>query len=126
MKKTILVIGGGLLQVPLIQTARKMGLQVVVTDYNPDAMGMKYADIPIVMSTRDIEGSVRAAKAQNRMTPISAVLTVGTDASMTVSAVANALNLQGIKFENAEAATNKDGIINGNIPKIGPVILNIQ
>ena len=107
MKKTILVIGGGLLQVPLIQTARKMGLQVIVTDYNPDAMGMKYADIPVVMSTRDVEGSVRAAKAQNKMTPISAVLTVGTDASMTVAAVANTLNLQGIKFENAEAATNK-------------------
>ncbi len=107
MKKTILIIGGGLLQVPVIQTAKKMGLQVIVTDYNPDVMGMKYADIPIVMSTRDIEGSVRAAKAQNDITPISAILTVGTDASMTVAAVANALNLQGIKFENAEAATNK-------------------
>jgi biotin carboxylase len=68
---------------------------------------MKYADVPIVMSTRDIEGSVRAAKAQNRLTPISGVLTAGTDASMTVAAVANALNLPGIKFEDAEAATNK-------------------
>lgn len=107
MKRTILIIGGGLLQVPVIQTAKKMGLQVIVTDYNPDVMGMKYADIPIVMSTRDIEGSVRAARAQNRITPINAVLTVGTDASMTVAAVANALKIQGIKFENAEAATNK-------------------
>ena len=47
------------------------------------------------------------AKAQNELTPISGVLTVGTDASMTVAAVANALNLPGIKFEDAEAATNK-------------------
>lgn len=107
MKKSIMIIGGGLLQVPAIQAAKKMGLNVIVTDYNPDAIGMQYADIPIVMSTRDVDGSVRAAKSQNQLTPISAVLTVGTDASMTVAAVANALNLPGIKFEDAEAATNK-------------------
>lgn len=102
-----MIIGGGLLQVPVIQTAQKMGLQVIVTDYNPNALGMKYADIPIVMSTRDIEGSVRVAKKQHEITPISGVLTVGTDASATVAAVANALNLPGIKFEDAIAATNK-------------------
>jgi len=107
MKKTILIIGGGLLQVPVIQTAQKMGLQLIVTDYNPNVIGMKYADIPIIMSTRDIQVSVRVAKAQNNITPINAVITVGTDASMTVAAVANTLNLKGIKFENAEAATNK-------------------
>lgn len=107
MKKTIMVIGGGLLQVPVILTAKKMGHEVVVTDYNPNTQGMKEADIPIVMSTRDIEGSVRVAKAQNELTPIHAVLTAGTDASMAVAAVANALNLPGIKFEDAEAATNK-------------------
>ncbi len=107
MKKTIMVIGGGLLQVPVIETAQRMGYQVIVTDYNPNALGLKHADIPIIMSTRDIEGSVRVAKSQNDLTPISAVLTVGTDASMTVAAVASALNLPGIKFEDAEAATNK-------------------
>ncbi len=107
MKKTIMIIGGGLLQTPVITTAKKMGYQVIVTDYNPDAIGMKDADIPIVMSTRDVQGSVRVAKRQNEITPISGVLTVGTDASMTVAAVANALNLPGIKFDDAEAATNK-------------------
>lgn len=107
VKKTIMIIGGGLLQFPLITTAKKMGLQVIVTDYNPEAIGMKEADIPIIMSTRDIEGSVRVAKIQNELTPIDGVLTVGTDASMSVAAVANALNLTGIKFEDAEAATNK-------------------
>lgn len=107
MKKTIMIIGGGLLQVPLIQTAKKMGLQVIVTDYNSEAIGMKYADIPLVISTRDFEGTVREARRQNKITPIDGVLTVGTDASMTVAAVASALNLPGIKFEDAEAATNK-------------------
>ncbi len=102
-----MAIGGGILQLPVILTAKKMGYQVIVTDYNPDSVGMKDADIPIIMSTKDIEGSVRVARSQNEITPISAVITVGTDASMTVAAVANALNLPGIKFEDAEAATNK-------------------
>jgi isopentenyl diphosphate isomerase/L-lactate dehydrogenase-like FMN-dependent dehydrogenase/biotin carboxylase len=107
MRRSIMIIGGGLLQVPVILAAKKMNLQVIVTDYNPDAVGLRYADIPIIMSTRDIEGSVRVARAQNELTPIHGVLTVGTDASMTVAAVANSLSLPGIKFENAEAATNK-------------------
>lgn len=107
MKKTVMIIGGGLLQVPVIRSAKRMGFLTAVTDYNKDAIGMKDADIPIVMSTRDVEGSVRVAKQQNSISPISAVLTVGTDASMTVAAVANALHLPGIKFENAEAAANK-------------------
>ena len=87
MKKNVMIIGGGLLQIPVILAARKMGHQVIVTDYNPDAIGLRYSDIPIIMSTRDIEGSVRVARAQNELTPISGVLTVGTDASMTVAAV---------------------------------------
>ncbi len=107
VKKTVMIIGGGLLQAPVITAAKKMGYQVIVTDYNFNAIGMKDADIPIIMSTRDIEGSVRVARMQNEITPIHGVLTVGTDASMTVAAVANALNLPGIKFDDAEAATNK-------------------
>jgi isopentenyl diphosphate isomerase/L-lactate dehydrogenase-like FMN-dependent dehydrogenase/biotin carboxylase len=107
MKRTLMVIGGGLLQVPVIMAAKKMNHQVIVTDYNPDAIALRYADIPIIMSTRDIEGSVRVARAQNELTPIHGVVTVGTDASMTVAAVANALSLPGIKFDSAEAATNK-------------------
>lgn len=107
MKKTVMIIGGGLLQAPAITAAKKMGYQVIVTDYNAQAIGMKDADIPLIMSTRDIEGSVRVARMQNEITPIHGILTVGTDASMTVAAVANALNLPGIKFDDAEAATNK-------------------
>jgi isopentenyl diphosphate isomerase/L-lactate dehydrogenase-like FMN-dependent dehydrogenase/biotin carboxylase len=104
---TIMVIGGGLLQLPLIKTALRMKLRVIVTDYNPEAPGLKIADVPIVMSTKDVEGSVRVAKQENEKSQIHGVLTSGTDASMTVAAVANSLNLPGIKFEDAEAATNK-------------------
>ncbi len=107
IKKSIMIIGAGFLQVPAIEIAKEMGLKTIVTDYNKNAPGMKIADVPIVMSTKDIEGTVRVAKDYSKRDRIDGVITVGTDASMTVAAVANALGLPGIKFENAEAATNK-------------------
>ena len=105
--KRIMIIGAGILQVPAIEIAKEMGLKTIVTDYNPEAPGLKIADVPIIMSTKDIEGTVRVAKEYSKKDRIDGVITVGTDASMTVAAVANALGLPGIKFENAEAATNK-------------------
>ncbi len=105
--KSVLIIGAGLLQVPAIKAASEMGLTTVVTDYNDNAPGMKIADFPIIVSTKDIDGTVRKAKEFNAKHKIDGVITVGTDASMTVSAVANALKLPGIKFEDAEAASNK-------------------
>jgi len=105
--KTILIIGAGLLQVPAISCANDLGLTTVVTDYNKDAPGMKIADYPIVISTRDVDGTVRIIKEFNKKVKIDGVITIGTDASMTVAAVSNALNLPGIEYENALAATNK-------------------
>ncbi|EKP14965.1 alpha-hydroxy-acid oxidizing protein [Leptospira borgpetersenii] len=105
--KTILIVGGGLLQVPIIQTARMMKLTTVVADMNGDAPGMKICDVPMVMSTKDIEGMVRESKKLATTIKIDGVITAGTDASMTVAAVANALDLPGIRYVDAEAASNK-------------------
>jgi len=106
-KRTIMIIGAGLMQIPAIRIAREMGLKTLVTDYNKDADGFKYADTCLVISTKDIEGTVRTAREYSRRDRVDGVITVGTDASMTVAAVANALGLPGIKYENAEAAANK-------------------
>ena len=105
--KSILIIGAGLLQVPAIEIANELGLTTIVTDYNQNAPGMKIADHPVIISSRDIDGTVRMMKEFNKKVNIDGVITVGTDASMTVAAVANALGLPGIEFENAEAASNK-------------------
>ncbi|TGL03382.1 ATP-grasp domain-containing protein [Leptospira bouyouniensis] len=105
--KTILIIGGGLLQVPIIQTAKTMRLHTVVADMNPTSIGFQIADETILMSTKDVEGMVREAKKFSQKTTIHGVITAGTDASMTVAAVASALQLPGIRFVDAEAASNK-------------------
>jgi biotin carboxylase/isopentenyl diphosphate isomerase/L-lactate dehydrogenase-like FMN-dependent dehydrogenase len=107
MQKTIMIVGAGILQAPAIKIAREMGLLTVVTDYNPNAYGMKLADFPIVMSTRDVDGTVRVAKEFAMKRPIHGVLTVGTDASLTVAAVQHALDLPGNRIDVAEATSNK-------------------
>ncbi len=106
-QKSIIIIGAGVLQVPAIKIARELGLFSIVFDYNIEALGMKFADLPVVVSTRDIEGCVRSAKSIAENHRIDAVITVGTDASSTVAAVQAALDLPGNRFEDAYAATNK-------------------
>ena len=105
--KHLMIIGGGVFQVPAIKTAKSMGLKVVVTDYNPESEGMLLADFPIEVSTRNINLTVNTAKQFHMACPLDGVMTVGTDASQTVAAVADALNLPGIPFEVAERATDK-------------------
>ncbi|TGL58250.1 ATP-grasp domain-containing protein [Leptospira ognonensis] len=105
--KTILIIGGGLLQVPIIQTAKTMKLKTLVADMNPSSIGFQISDEKILMSTKDVEGMVREAKKYCKTQSIHGVITAGTDASMTVAAVASAIGLPGIRFIDAEAATNK-------------------
>jgi isopentenyl diphosphate isomerase/L-lactate dehydrogenase-like FMN-dependent dehydrogenase/biotin carboxylase len=106
-EKTIMIIGGGIMQVPAIKIAKEMGLKVIVTDNNPKVEGLELADYPMTVSTRNIDMTVMMAKEFARTHPIHGVFTVGTDASKTVAAVANALNLPGVRYEVAETATNK-------------------
>jgi biotin carboxylase len=102
-----MIIGAGILQAPAIKIAREMGLLTLVTDYNKNAYGMKFADFPVVMSTRDVDGTVRVAKQFSKSRKIDGVITVGTDASLTVAAVQHALDLPGNRIDVAEATTNK-------------------
>ncbi|MBN2289546.1 MAG: ATP-grasp domain-containing protein [Candidatus Glassbacteria bacterium] len=106
-KRGIMIIGAGLMQVPLIEAARNMGLRTVVTDYNRESPGFALADVALEVSTRNIDFSVLAARRIAEQVPIHGVLTVGTDASRTVSAVAAALELPGIRYDVAERATDK-------------------
>jgi biotin carboxylase/isopentenyl diphosphate isomerase/L-lactate dehydrogenase-like FMN-dependent dehydrogenase len=107
VQRTIMIIGAGILQAPAIKIAKEAGLLTLVTDYNPNAYGMRLADFPVVMSTRDVDGTVRVAKEFARKRAIHGVITVGTDASLTVAAVQHALDLPGNRIDVAEATTNK-------------------
>lgn len=106
--KTILIIGAGLLQLPVIQCAKSIGLTTVVVDYNPKAVGVEFADHFINSSTLDAEETkIAVVKFNNETQKIDGVLTVGTDASHTVAVCAKELCLPGIDPEAALKASDK-------------------
>ena len=105
MGKKIMILGASVLQLPAIQKAKEMGLQVVAVDMNPDAIGFNEEGITKeVISTIDIPRVVECAKKHS----IDGVMTLASDMPMrTVAAVAKELGLIGITEETALKATNK-------------------
>ena len=102
--KKIMIVGAGRSQIPAIITAKKMGLVTIAIDGNPDAPGLKLADFPEVVSTKDMEGAIKIAKKYE----IDGVLTIATDSGVVSTAnVAQYLGFVGITPKTAEMATDK-------------------
>jgi len=104
-KKKIMILGASILQLPAIQEAKKMGLQVIVADMDPDAIGFKIKGIvKELISTIDTESILKAAKKHN----IDGIMTLATDMPMrTIAKVSKELHLVGIDEQTAFKATNK-------------------
>lgn len=103
--KKIMILGASILQLPAIKKAKEMGLEVVVVDMNPDAVGFQTEGIEKeIISTIDIPEIVKAAKRHS----IDGIMTLATDMPMrAVAAVAKEMNLIGISADTAVKATNK-------------------
>lgn len=106
--KKILIIGASVLQLPAIKKAKDKGFYVGVVDYNPNAVGIAYADEFFNVSTIDVEGVVTVAK---EFQP-DGIMTLATDMPMrSIAAACKACGLPGIDFETAIKATDKGEMI---------------
>lgn len=104
----LLVIGASILQVPAIIRAKELGHYVAVADYNPNAIGIQYADEYYNASTIDIEAICRVA---DTFQP-DGIMTLATDMPMRALSVAAAkLGLPGISYDTAIKATDKGEMI---------------
>lgn len=94
MNKKIMILGASILQVPAIEKALELGLQVVGVDMNPKAVGLQIEGvIPEIISTINIPAVVEVAKKHK----VDGVMTLASDMPMrTVAAVAKELGLVGI------------------------------
>ena len=102
--KTVLVVGAGRYQRAVIRRARELGLRVVAVDRNPDAPGLRLADVPRVVDFRSPEAVLENV----RDLAIDGVLTVQAERAVPmVAAIAEALDLPGIGVETARLMTNK-------------------
>lgn len=106
--KKMLIIGASILQLPAIKLAKKMGYYVGVIDYNPQAVGIPFADEYFNVSTIDIEGVVKTAE---EFRP-AGIMTLATDMPMrSIAAACEKLNLPGITLDNAIKSTDKGEMI---------------
>ena len=104
----LLIIGASILQLPAIHKAKEMGLYVGVVDYNPNAVGVPYADEFFNVSTIDEEGVYQAAKSFGA----DGIMTLATDMPMrSVAYACSRLGLTGISYETAVKATDKGEMI---------------
>lgn len=103
--KKIMILGASILQLPAIERALEMGLEVVAVDMNPDAIGFKTPSIKKeIISTIDTPAVLEAAKRNN----IDGIMTLASDMPMqTVATVCEEMGLIGISKQTAIRTTNK-------------------
>ena len=107
MRQTLLLIGAGLLQVPAVEIAHDLGLRVVATDRDPEAVAFPLAEEAVVLDTKDIDGHVKLARELARRENLAGVYTEGADVELTVAQAARAVGLPGVDSRAARICSNK-------------------
>ena len=106
--KKLMIVGASVLQLPAILKAKEMGLQVAVVDFNPQAIGIPYADEYYNASTMDENAVLEAAEAYQP----DGIMTLATDMPMRgVAKTSDKLHLHSISYETAVKATDKYDMI---------------
>jgi len=82
LQKALMVIGAGPNQLPLIRAAKERGLYVIATDLDAGAEGFALCDGFGVVSTRDVEKSIKYAVEIHERIPLSGVATIASELSL--------------------------------------------
>ena len=100
----IMILGAGIYQVPLIETAKKMGLYTIVVSIPGNYPGFALADKVYYENTVDEDKILEIAKKER----IKGIVTSGTDVCMkTVGRVCDAMGLNGLSYEASKVAVDK-------------------
>lgn len=104
--KRLMVLGAGILQVPVIKKAREMGVFVIAADDDPEAVGLKYADKCIVgKHLFNLEAMLAVARSEE----IDGVIHPCSEVAMnTMGYINEKMGLPGIDLQTSLRATNKE------------------
>ncbi len=107
--KTVVILGAGRAQIPVIARAHRLGYRVISPDRNLRAPGFEMSDYPLPgVSTHDPEAILRALRElEARAVRADGVLTVGVEASVSAAQVCEALSLPTVGVAVARRATDK-------------------
>lgn len=102
--KKILILGASIYQVPLIQTAKRLGIYTIVASIPGEYPGFALADKVYYINTTDKEAILKAAQEEQ----IDGICTTGTDVAVaTIGYVCERMGLAGVSEAAAVRATDK-------------------
>lgn len=102
--KKIMILGASIYQVPLIRTAKRMGLYTIVASIPGEYPGFALADKVYYINTVDKEAILEAAREEK----IDGICTTGTDVAVaTIGYVCEKMGLAGVSEAAAMRATDK-------------------
>ena len=102
--KKLMILGAGVMQVPLIKVAKEMGVYTVVVGIRGDYPGLKYADKAVFVNFMDIPAVERIAREER----IDGIFTCGLDMPVpTMAAISERLGLPGIPEATGRLVTDK-------------------
>lgn len=103
--KKVMILGGSILQLPVIEKAKRLGFDTIVVDYDNCAIGRKIANRFYNVSTLDIDSVTQIAEREN----IDGILTIASDKPMlTVASISDKLGLHSINLDTAKKTVNKN------------------
>ena len=102
------VIGGGLLQIPIVEKLNKLGIKSIVSDVSSECACSKICDYFIKLDIFDIEGHLNSADELISLdNNVIGVLAAGIDAPVTMSMLGEYLNLPVVSSEISKIVHNK-------------------
>ena len=105
-KKIIVVIGGGILQIPLIKASCRRDYQTIVIDGNKQAPGRELTADFIYADIANPAVTLKSLRKYLKKRP-TGVLTVGTDFTYTVALINEYYALKAVSVPSAQKATDK-------------------
>jgi len=118
------IIGGGILQLPVIQEAKNLNYKTIVTDGDMDCVCNNQADIFRCIDIFDIPAHIEYAKSlQYKNINIIGVLAAGIDAPETMSKIAEFLDLPSVSSQISHLVNNKD-LFRNKMKEIGVPVPN--
>lgn len=101
--KTVIILGAGEMQIPVIKKVNELGYCSIALDYDKDAVGLKYANKSYVVSSTDVDKVLEVAQKENA----DALLTTSDYPVNVVAAVSKTMGLVSMSKEVANICTNK-------------------
>lgn len=118
-KEYFWVIGGGLLQVPLVDEVKQLGYKVIVSDMNRQCICARKADLFLEMNIFDVQSHIfEALKLKSESVKIAGVLAAGIDATVSMAALGRVLGLPCVD-PMAAYITNNKNVFRKTLQKLG-------